>query len=835
MRFSKVPLLVSQLNRRSGFVKAVWKLSLLASAACAASGLVRAAAGELIIVPPEIRLDGPGSSQQMLAMNREEQELTGTVAVAWQIRDSAIATVVDGNVRPKANGETTLTASTPDGRTAAVTVTVAAFTSRASPSFRNEVQPVLTRNGCNSGACHGAAAGQNGFRLSLRGYDPAFDFASITRQAAGRRINPADPARSLLLTKASGAIAHKGGVRLDTNSNQYRILAAWIAAGQPGPSAADPRISQLEIFPQNVVLPLGAQQPFIVRAWFSDGHVEDVTRQVRFGGTDQTVARVDESGLATVAGHGETSITAAYLGRNCLARIRSPFTTLVSAETLAAAPVANFIDQEVLQKLESLNILPSPPATDTVFLRRAYLDTIGLPPTPSEVTAYLADSDPQKREKLIDRLLSRPEYVDYWAYRWSDLLLVNSGKLPPAAAQAYYDWIRRQVAANTPWNDFAREVVTATGSSASEGVVNFYALHQDPQDMAEAVSMTFLGMAINCARCHDHPLEKWTNDQYFAMANLFARVRSKGPDANRVVFTVDRGDLIQPRTGEPQAPCPLDGEPLELDDPRDRREHLAAWLTSPDNPYFARAVINRVWANFLGVGLVEAIDDVRLTNPPSNEELLAALERDFIAHDYDLKHLMRRILMSETYRRSSIPVSGNEADRRYYSHFFPRRIKAEVLLDALSQATLAATQFAKQPPESRALQLPDVKIDSYFLDTFGRPDREQTCECERSDAPSVKQALHLMNGDTLNEKLARVADRKKKTHENRIGQALAAELSASQIVEQAYLACLCRYPAEDEQAQIVELISATQADQRRQVVEDLYWGLLTSKEFLFQH
>ncbi len=439
-------------------------------------------------------------------------------------------------------------------------------------------------------------------------------------------------------------------------------------------------------------------------------------------------------------------------------------------------PRSNFIDDLVLAKLKTLRIPPSPPAGEAEFLRRIYLDTIGLPPTPEEVQAFLADSDPLKRERLIDDLLGRPEFIDYWSYKWSDLLLVNGAKLKPKQVEAYSGWVREQVAKNTPWDEFARQIVTAAGASSENGAANFYVLHQDPQDMSETVSMTFLGMAINCARCHDHPLEKWTNDQYYGMANLFGRVRAKGDDDNRIIFVADRGDLVQPRTGKPQPPRPLDAPPMsdEASD-QDRREYLADWLTSPENPYFAKAIINRVWANFFGIGIVNAVDDLRLTNPPSNLALFDALDADFIAGGYDLKHLMRRILNSQTYQRSSVPLAANAADTRFFSHYYPRRLKAEVLLDAVSQATLAPTTFKDKPLGTRALQLPDVKIDSYFLDTFGRPDRLQTCECERSDMPSMKQVLNLMNGDTINEKLSRVPDEKQGWTDNRIGRALVSE------------------------------------------------------------
>lgn len=800
-------------------------------------------AAELVIVPEQITLTGRESTHRVLALDKDRGRYTGEVEqVAFSIEDESVATLEGGVVSPVGDGETTLTAKSADGRVATATIRVERQRDPFSWNFRNHVQPVLSKSGCNSGACHGAAAGQGGFRLSLRGYDPVFDHASITRNAGGRRITPADPARSLFLTKPTGAVPHKGGVRFETESEEYRRLAEWIAVGQPAPASDDAEITRLEILPDVALLHPGVSQQFIVRAYFTDGRVEDVTRWAKFSATDSSVAKVDDLGRASVEGYGEGSIVALYLSRNTVATIQSPYQNELAAGLLANSLSSNFIDDAVNAKLTTLGIPPSPPAGDAEFLRRAYLDTIGVLPTPEEVKVFLGDADPLKRTKVIDHLLSRPEFVDYWAYRWSDLFLVNSDKLSTkktkdrkGQVEAYYAWIREQVAENTPWDQVAHQVLTASGSTTENGAANFYVLHQDPQDMAETVSMTFLGMAINCARCHDHPLEKWTNDQYYGLANLFARVRAKGNDDERVVFVSDWGDLVQPRTGKPQPPRPLDAEPVSFEEPADRREYLAQWLTSPENPYFAKAVINRVWANFFGIGIVEPVDDLRATNPPSNAVLFDALEQDFIRYGYDLRRTMRLILSSQTYQRSSVPIAGNEADTRYFSHYLPRRLKAEVLLDAVSQATLAPTKFPNTPLGTRATQLADVKVDSYSLDTFGRPDRLQTCECERTDMPSMKQVLHLLNGEMLNDKLARMADEKQGFTQNRIGQAIENDLPDEQIVEEAYLATLGRPPTGEERKEMLAALADVPVADRRIAVEDLYWGLMTSNEFLFQH
>ncbi|MGH9361566.1 MAG: DUF1549 domain-containing protein, partial [Thermoanaerobaculia bacterium] len=467
---------------------------------------------------------------------------------------------------------------------------------------------------------------KNGFKLSLRGYDPQGDFLALTRQARGRRVVPSDPGRSLMLLKPTGAVPHKGGVRFTPESLEYRVLAGWIAGGTPPPRPDDPRVESIEALPARAVLRPGMGQDLIVRARYGDGRVEEVTRWAKYTATEGSVAQVDEGGRVQVMGHGEGAVTVWYQSRIFVATISVPYENQAPDEVFARAPRRNFIDELALKKLRSLRLPPSPPASDAEFLRRAFIDTLGVLPTAAEARAFLADGGADKRDRLIEGLLARSEFVDYWAYKWSDLLLVNSESLAPDALWTYYRWIKDRVAAGTPWDRLVRELVTAKGSTLENGAASFYVLHQDPRVMAETVSVAFLGMSIGCARCHNHPMEKWTNDQYYGMASLFARVRAKEApgSGNRVVFCATEGELVQPLTGKPQLPRPLEGSSIPFEAGEDRRTHLAAWLTSPENPYFARAVANRVWKNFLGVGLVEAADDLRMTNPASNEELLSA-------------------------------------------------------------------------------------------------------------------------------------------------------------------------------------------------------------------
>jgi hypothetical protein len=688
---------------------------------------------------------------------------------------------------------------------------------------------VLTKSGCNMGACHGALAGKKGFKLSLRAYDPERDFLTLTRQSLGRRIVPEDPGRSLILLKATGAIPHAGGVRFQPDSREYRILAEWIAAGTPAPRTEDARLTRIEILPPDVVLAPGARQQMLVLGHYSDGHVEDVTRWAKYTAANASVAEVDDAGLVSVMGHGAGAVSAWFGSLVAIAPVVVPFGNELSSETFAQAPRKNFIDELVLEKLEQLNVPPSPMCSDGEFIRRAYLDTLGILPTVEETQAFLADAGADKRERLIDALLARPEFVDYWTYKWSDLLLVNSEKLPGAAMWSFHNWIRNQVSANTPWDQFVRQLITAKGSTLENGAANYFALHEEALDLAETTSVAFLGMSVNCARCHNHPLEKWTNAQYYSFANLFARVRIKNAqgEGNNIVFSASEGDLIQPATGRVQPPAPLDGEPVAADDPRERREALADWLTAPENPYFSRAIVNRVWANFLGVGLVESVDDLRLTNPASNEKLHQALAHYLAEQKFDLKALMRLILQSATYQRSSQPLPQNVADSRFYSRYYPKRLMAEVLLDAFTQVTGAKTEFPGYPADWKALQLPDANVASYFLKTFGRPDRVITCECERTAEPSMVQVLHIANGDSLNNKLQAAG--------NRIEEQLAGGLSNEQILDELYLSALARLPTIDERASLIAQLNEASDAERRQAVEDLYWSVLSSKEFLFNH
>ncbi len=810
-------------------------------------GLVASARGGVTILPEAVELTGPEGRQTLLVQATEGEVFTGAVGgVKWSSSDAAVAEVKDGVVIAKGNGKAILTAESAKGR-ATREVTVTGHDDAFAWSFNRHVLPILTRQGCNMGACHGAVAGKGEFRLSLRGYDPPRDYYTMTRQAKGRRIEMGAPARSLLVTKPTMATPHKGGKRLDATSREYRILSQWIAAGADAPDAEEPAITHIEVSPELSVLKKGDRQRLLVTAVYEDGSTLDVTDWAKFASADETIALVDENGSIEIIGNGEGAVSALYSSKVSLARFRSPFPNRISDEVFSKAPRANFIDDLVLAQLKELQLMPSGRSSDDDFIRRAFLDTIGTLPTLEETTEFLSDSDPDKRAKLVDSLLMRDEFVDYWAYRWSDVFLVNGQLLRPDAVKAYYEWVRAGVAANLPWDEMARQVVTAKGGSLENGATNFYAVHQDPETMAENVSQAFLSLSIGCAKCHDHPLEKWTNDQYYAFANIFSRVRAKGwggdarnGDGVRTLYVEPRGDLMQPRTGKPQKPAPLDGDVIDPSSTGDRREALADWLTDPENPFFARSISNRVWAAYFGRGLVDPVDDLRASNPASNGPLLDALSAHLVESRFDLKTLMRTILMSETYQRSSDVLSENRDDTKYYSRYYPRRLMAEVLHDAITDVTATPAVFDKvalndgsfQATEfygegTRALELYDSAVKSYFLKTFGRNERQITCECERSNQPSMIQVLHLANGDTLNDKLSR--------KDGVIDGMLKAKMSDEKLIEAAYLKTLSRRPNERELAGLIDMLKGLKPEERRIAMEDLFWGLMTSREFLFQH
>jgi len=802
------------------------------------------------VIPETILLDGRNSFQQFSVYETTEGGETGKIIPADQldvvIENETTASVEGTRVRPRSNGESTLLIRTMDGRSTKANIIVKDYNQIAPWSFRHDVENILTKLNCNSGACHGALAGKGGFRLSLRGYDPEFDHRTITRESLGRRVEYADPSKSLLLTKPTAALPHKGGLRLDPESFDYRILADWIKDGAIAPTSNDPLLERITVSPGLSTLRIADTTGLLVTAHYNDGSTRDVTHWAKFTSTDESIASVDESGQVVVQDSGEGAILVWFGSKVDLARITVPYPNDINLEAFVDAPRRNLIDELNLEQLQKLNLPPSPRCDDATFLRRATIDTIGRLPTAEQREQYFAKPETERRDWLIENLLASEDFVDYWTYKWCDLLLINGTKLRPIAVKAYYEWVREAVEKKLPWDQLVREVLTATGSSNENGATNFYALHQSPEEMTENASQAFLGLSIGCAKCHNHPLEKWTNDQYYGMANLFSRVRAKGwggdgrnGDGIRTVFVATSGELIQPNRGKPQPPAPLDSDPISFDDTSDRREVLADWMTSPDNPYFARSITNRIWKNFFGRGLVEQVDDLRLSNPATNDQLLDATSNYLAEEKFHLPQLMRLILQSETYQRTSIALPGNASENKYHSRYYPRRMMAEVLLDSIDQSLSTTTAFNEiafpgadtQKTEyyaegTRAIQLYDAAVKSYFLKTFGRNPREITCECERSDDPSMVQVLHLSNGDTLNPKLA--------SETNMIASMMKENVSNQQIIEKLFLRALTREPSQSEMEKLESIVTEYGED-RATALQDVAWSILTSSEFTFNH
>lgn len=810
-------------------------------------------AESIVLLPEDVSLSFKNSGQNLLVhQSNSTGQILGAITenIAWTIDDPQVVKIDGQKAIAIRNGTTKIHASWQVGeavRKATATVTVRDADIDRHWEFNNHVLPVLARNGCNMGACHGALAGKGGFRLSLRGYDPATDHYNITRQDRGRRIELTEPAKSLLIAKPSGAIEHKGGLKLPSDSQDYRLLLEWISDGAVDTRSKEPKLTSVEVLPKQVRLATGDVQKIVVLARYENGRVEDVTHWAKFSSSDESVASVDEFGKVKVLGPGEGSIGIWYASRIASARISVPYSIESNHAAFSGLVDANLIDKHVHEQLRALGIPPSPKSSDSVFVRRVYLDTVGTLPTAEEASRFLNDSSPDKRQRLIDDLLERSEFVDYWSYRWSDLLMLNSAILRSDGVKAYYQWLRGHIAKNTPWDVMVREIITARGEALVQGATNFYALNQDPESMTENACQAFLGLSIGCAKCHNHPLEKWTNDQYYAMANMFARVRAKGwggdtrdGDAARTLFVLDRGELIQPLTGRPQLPAPLDAPPIDPNDPTDRREVLAAWMTSPENPYFTKAIVNRVWAAYFGVGIVNAVDDLRASNPASNPDLLNALSAHLTEHQYDLKELMRLILNSETYQRSSLTTKDNEKDKRFFSHYYPRRLMAEVLHDAVVQVTSIPTDFTKiefpgadfretkfYQKGTRAIQLYDSAVANQFLKTFGRNQRRIVCECERSDEPSVIQVLHIANGETINPKLAKEG--------SAVDLLIKDNPNLRDLIEKAYFSALSRSPTQEELSGLEKELLSVPKEEFRIAVEDLLWSLISSREFMFNH
>ena len=705
-------------------------------------------------------------------------------------------------------------------------------------TFERDVQPLLTRYGCNAGACHGKARGQNGFQLSLLAYDHDFDFDAIVTEARGRRVFPANPSFSLLLRKASGQVPHGGGKKLPEGSPAYRTLEAWIAAGTPRTPASAPTLERITVSPDSRLMAFGATQQLTVTARYSDGTTRDVTHLAQFSSSESVYAAVDAGGRVTAGPiPGEAAIMARFAEKFAVCDILIPLPAPVAPAVYAELPRNNFIDGHVWAKLQKLNLTPSETASDAQFHRRAYLDVIGRLPTPDETRAFLAGTDPKKRAKLIDALLDRPEYADFWANKWTDLLRPNPYHVGMKATYNLDQWLRQSFRANKPYDEFVRELIAAKGSTFTNGAVVMYRDRRDPAELTTLVSQLFLGVRLDCAKCHHHPFEVYSQDDFYRFAAFFGRIGRQGVGISAPISggeeaihlgtgTGKRGGVAvtHPLTGQEMTPAPLLGKPLALGTDDDPRDALAAWVTAPENPFFAKVIVNRVWADLMGRGIVDPVDDLRATNPPSNPELLDALAKEFRANKCDLKKLIRTICLSHAYGLSTVPNARNVADLRNYSRHYRQRLRAEVLLDMASDITGVPEAFDAMPPGSRAVEVWTARSQSVFLDSFGRPDPNADPPCERAADTTVVQALHLMNSPNLYRKVTSDA-----------GRCAALAKSAkppAEVVDELYLLAYCRKPTENERAAAVKRFAKPGAT-RRTAAEDLMWTLINTPEFVF--
>jgi hypothetical protein len=698
--------------------------------------------------------------------------------------------------------------------------------------FANDIEPILTRYGCNAGGCHGKSSGQNGFKLSLLGFDPEFDYEAIVKEARGRRIFPAAPDRSMLLLKPTGQSPHGGGRRFTPESEAYQVLRRWITQGTPHGDAQAPRVQKLELIPSQRVLHRQASQQLAVLAHYSDGSVRDVTRQAQYQSNESALADVDEEGLVrTLDLPGDAAIMARYMGQVTVFRATIPLDRAGAGG--AEFRQVNFVDELAVAKWKKLGLAPSATCTDSEFIRRLSLDLCGKLPSSDAIRALLADTRPDKRSRLIDRCLDDRDYASFFALRWGSILrnTAKRGGFDEQAAYAFHEWLQDQIARNVPYDRFVRDIVAATGEWQDAPPINWFwqmaddPLHQPTADTAQV----FLGLRLQCARCHHHPYERWSQDDYFGLAGFFARLgrKSFGTGGESLGLFPERQRTIDepnPRTGQPLEPKLLDGPVLKVSQEEDPRQKLVDWMVRPDNPFFAKALCNRMWSYLMGRGLVDPVDDMRETNPPSNPELLNALAQDFVKHKFDVKHLLRTICNSRTYQLSSVPNASNRRDRQNHARYYARRLIAEVLLDSVDQACGTRTEFNKVPRKARAVHLPHDGFDSYFLAVFDRPVRTSPCECARSSAASLTQVLHLVNSPEIEDKIA--------AEKGRIAQVVAAKATEERAVEEVYLAALSRFPTAEEKN--VVLAEVKKRDLRR-ALEDLLWTLLNSREFLFNH
>ncbi len=727
---------------------------------------------------------------------------------------------------PAGDGETSVTVVA-GGKTISVIVRV---TNCKAPvpatSFRLDVLPSLTRSGCNAGACHGSARGQDGFHLSLFGFDPASDFNAITREQPGRRLNLASPELSLLLQKAIGAVPHTGNKRMDPQDARYAAALQWLRDGAPDDAPGVPTVVSVEVYPQDIAIEIGGTQTLGVRATYSDGTDRDVTRLATLVSNNDYTAKVGDDAVVTAVNPGEAQILARFGGLALgTSVIIVPKGAALLADESAGGTPPNFIDKHVADKLRRLRVPVSGLCTDTEYLRRITLDLTGQLPTADEYDRFVADQNPAKRAQLADALMGRKEFAEIWVMKWCERLGIRSNpEVSPKATLLYATWFQQRLASGAPIDQVVREIIASEGGTFDTPATNFYQLERDTLKLSENVAQAFLGTRLQCAQCHNHPFDRWTMNDYYGLAAFFTQVaRKPGEDPREtIVFNSGNGEMKHPVGGRVVKPRFLGGP--DAPDGRDRRAVLAEWITSDSNTMFPRNIANFVWAHFFGRGIVDPVDDVRASNPPVNAALLDALAKRLVECKYDIKPLVRDICASRAYQRSTHVVPGNEKDDRNFSHANVRRIRAEFLLDCISQATGTKDKFDGLPLGSRAVQIADGTTSNYFLTTFGRAKRDTVCTCEVVMEPSLSQALNLINGETVNDKLKQ---------SGLIDGLLKAGKSPTEILERLFIVCLARKPSPDETTSLLARVA--EAGDPRTGLDDAFWAILNSREFIFNH
>lgn len=787
------------------------------------------------IAPNAVTLTGVRGAQQLVVTgqypNAQVRDLTAAVEV--KVEPVGIVEVSDGLfLRGKKDGTAKLTV-TANGKTATTTITVEKMTEATPVSFRNDVVAAMNVGGCNMGACHGTPSGKNGFKLSLRGYDPAADYLQLSRDQFGRRSDKHDPMASLFLLKGMGRVPHEGGSRFGPSSLPAEMIAGWLGEGMQDDAATLPAVQSVTVLPgSRVQLAPARWQQLAVMATFADKKVRDVTRLTNFSSSDPAVADVSPTGMVEFKRPGEVAILCRYLEE--MVSVRLMYLEPREGFKWPNVPEVNLVDKHVFAKLKQMTILPSDLCTDYEFVRRAYLDAIGRLPTIPESKAFLADKAADKRTKLIDSLLTQPEFSDFWTLKWADVLRSSRKTIQLKGSHAFHEWLRDKIADNTPIDVMVKELLTANGNTFNNPPANYYRIAKDPLSLAESTAQLFMGVRMQCAKCHNHPFERWTQDDYYGFAAWFARVKQKPepgaakaaqPVAAEVIFSVREGEVTQPRSGKVMKPRYISVGDADVKPGQDRREALAEWLASPGNPFFAKSVANRVWFHLMGKGIVDPVDDFRDSNPSCNDELLDALAKDFAARKFDLRHLVRTIMNSRSYQLSAVPNETNKDDAKYFSHAVTKLLTAEQLLDALCDVTAVPEKFAGLPAGTRATQLVDGEVNHPFLKAFGQPARELACECERESDGNLGQALQLINGPTVNEKVRNAG--------NRLGTLLTAKKGEAEILDDIYHAALAR-PAFDDEKKVALAHIAKGADKRK-AWEDVLWAVINTREFLFRH